>query len=85
MGGPQDAAPASVPHCTHCGSTSLEESFVYVKTQNGITAVRWYEGLFETSMFGLRNKYQRKRGTVQTYRCQACSHLELFVDVERTW
>ncbi len=69
--------------CTHCGSTDLEQGFVYTAANSTSGVGRWYSGIFERRTFTnfIRGKRERRQGAVITFRCTVCSHLVQFADL----
>ena len=55
----------------------MEPGFIEDRGQGAPGYGRWVEGRLEQGLFGPR-RFGRGRRAIEAYRCQLCSHLELF-------
>ncbi|MBL1075000.1 hypothetical protein JK358_11405 [Nocardia sp. 2] len=72
-------APKPTPHCTHCGSTDLEQGFIEDSGEHAKGYARWIPGPLEFGPLGGVKRWGKTRFAVVAYRCVVCAHLELFV------
>jgi len=65
-------------HCTHCGSTSLQQGFVEDRGEGSMGYAKWVAGALEKGLFGGAKTMGRPRSQIDAFRCPQCGHLELF-------
>ena len=65
--------------CSQCGATDLEPGWLPEWGQDG-GYTRWVAGALKLGVLGRAKIFRRKKLTVSAFRCQRCSHLELFAN-----
>lgn len=68
--------------CTHCGTIGLEQGFMHTNGTGHGSVPLWISGLKAGRFLRELRNGQRRSGSVISYRCPACSHVEQFVELD---
>ena len=64
--------------CSNCGSERLAPGFIEDTGDHSRGHARWVQGALELGIFGGAKRKGRVRWLVDAYRCEDCTHLDLF-------
>jgi hypothetical protein len=65
-------------HCTHCGTTGLQQGFIEDEGEGSRGYARWVAGALERGPLGGARLMGKSRSQIDAFRCPQCGHLELF-------